>query len=144
MAITGLIPWSGSRTSLLDRLFEEPWRLVGTVVDRDAPAVEVFERGDAVVVRAELAGIDPQDIDVRLDDDMVTLRGERRQDPQRPQGAYYQSERRYGAFVRTVSLPAAVDPERARARFRHGLLEITAPRRRDDRRHGRRIQVELQ
>ncbi len=141
---TGLMPWNGGRASLLDRLFDEPWRMLGTVVERDAPAVEVFERGDEVVVRAELAGIDPQDIDVHLDEDVVTLRGERRQDAQRPQGGYYQSERRYGAFVRTLSLPAPVDPERARARIRHGLLEISAPRRRDDPRHGRKLQVELQ
>jgi HSP20 family protein len=144
VAITGLIPWNGGGSSLLDRLFEEPWRMLGTVVDRESPAVEVFERGPDVVVRAELAGIDPQDIEVHADEDAVTLRGQRRQDEQGPQGGYFHSERRYGAFVRTIRLPAPVDPARARARFRHGLLEVTVPRREDDPRHGRRVEVELQ
>jgi HSP20 family protein len=140
----GLIPWNGSRGSLLDRLFEEPWRMLGTVVDRDLPPVEVLERGGEVLVRAELAGVDPQDIEVHVDEDTVTLRGQRRAEERQDHDGYFQTERRYGAFVRSVALPASVDPGRARARFRHGLLEVAAPRRHDDGRHGRRVEVELQ
>ena len=118
--------------------------MLGTVADRDLPAVEVFERGPDVVVRAEVAGLDPQDLDVHVEEDRVVLRGERRDEDQRERAGYYQSERRYGAFVRTVALPAPVDPSKARARLRHGLLEVTAPRRADDTRYGRRVEVELQ
>jgi HSP20 family protein len=135
----GLIPWNGSRGSVLDRIFEEPWRLIGGA-ERDLPAVEVFESGPDVVVRAEVAGIDPQDLDVHVEEDRVTVRGQRRDEGRREM---YHSERRYGAFVRTVALPAPVDPSKARARLRHGLLEVAAPRRADDTRHGRRVEVEL-
>jgi HSP20 family protein len=108
------------------------------------PAVEVFERGADVVVRAEIAGVEPQDLDVRISDDVATIRGERRSERRDGAGGYYRSERRYGAFVRTVALPAPVDAARARARFRHGLLEVVAPRREDDARRGRRVDVEVE
>jgi len=59
-------------------LTEDPWRFVGGVGGRDLPAVEVFERGEDVIVRAEMAGVDPQDAEVRRTEDTLTIRGERR------------------------------------------------------------------
>lgn len=130
-------------SQLFDRFFEDPWRLVTGVSGGGAPAVEVFERDEDIVVRAEVAGVDPKDIDVRLSDASVTIRGERRAEGRAEREGYYHSERRYGAFVRTVSLPAAVETGRARARFQHGLLEIVAPRKADDSR-GRKLDIDLQ
>ncbi len=143
-----LIPWSPMDVrprQLFDRLWEDPWRVISTFAGNGAPAVEVFERGEDIVVRAEIAGVSPQDVDVRLSEDTVTIRGERRADERTGQQAgYYHSERQYGSFVRTVNLPAAVDAARAKARFQHGLLEIVAPRKVDERRHGHKLNIEVQ
>ena len=127
----------------MDRLFEDPWRLVTGMAAGSGPAVDVLERRDDIVVRAEVAGVDPKDIDVRLTDDAVTIRGERRAEERADEAGFYRSERHYGAFVRTVGLPAPVDTGRATAHFRHGLLEIVAPRRADDT-HGRKVPVNTQ
>jgi HSP20 family protein len=139
-------PWNELRPSrILDRLFEEPWRMLqGWAAGPAMPAIEVFERGNDVVVRAEVAGVQPRDLEVRLADDTVTIRGERRSDVQREQDGYFHSERQYGAFVRTVALPATVDAGRARAHFRNGLLEIVAPRRDEGARRGRKLDIEVQ
>ena len=142
-----LIPWHPLDVrprQLFDRFFEDPWRVISSFAGNGAPAVEVFERGEDVVVRAEIAGVDPQDMDVRLTDDTVTIRGERRADARGEQEGYYRTERQYGAFVRTVNLPATVDAAKARARFRHGLLEIVAPRKVDDTRRGHKLNIEMQ
>ena len=144
-----LIPWNPFGESLsprqvFERLLEDPWRLAGSGGAAGGPAVEVLERGEDIVVRAEIAGVDPEDLDVRLTEDSVTIRGQRRAGDGETQEGYYHSERQYGAFVRTIGLPATVDAARAEARFRHGLLEIVAPRRSDDHRRGRRLNVNVQ
>ncbi len=142
-----LVPWHPLDVrprQLFDRFFEDPWRVISSFAGNGAPAVEVFERGEDVVIRAEIAGVDPQDMDVRLTEDMVTIRGERRAEERGGQQGYYHSERQYGSFVRTVSLPSTVDAARAKARFRHGLLEIVAPRKIDERRQGHKLNIELQ
>jgi HSP20 family protein len=124
-------------------VWEGPWD--GSGGPGGLPAVEVFERGADVVVRAEIAGVEPQDLDVRISDDVATIRGERRVEHRGPgPDGYFRSERRYGTFVRTVALPAPVDPAQARARFRHGLLEVVAPRRDRDAGPGRRVDVEIE
>jgi len=141
-----LIPWTPFADvrprPLLDRILDDPWRFVAT--GGNGPAVEVFERGEDVVIRAEIAGVDPRDLDVRLAEDGATIRGERRAEERGDPEGYYRSERQYGSFVRTVALPSPVDPSRAKAQFRHGLLEIVAPRKQDDTRRGRRIDVQVQ
>jgi HSP20 family protein len=144
-----LVPWSplgglSDARRLFERFLDDPWRLAGGALGAQLPPVEVFERDGEVVVRAELAGIDPQDMDVRIEEDAVTIRGERRAEERRQRGGYFHSERQYGTFVRTVALPAPVDTSRAEARFRHGLLEIHAPRHADDPRHGRHVDIQVQ
>ena len=95
------------------------------------------------VVRCELAGIDPEDVEVRVTDQGVTIRGQRRAEEVERQGGTFRSERFYGSFSRTVSFPVPVDSDQARATFRHGLLEIRAPKRNPDAgRDGRRLNIE--
>lgn len=143
-----VIPWSRSGSllaeprHLLERLFEDPWRIVGGA--EQVPPVEVLEREGQVLVRAEMAGVDPADLDVRVDEDSVTIRGRRRAEERNERDGYFQTERRYGSFVRTVGLPVAIDANRAEAHYRHGLLEVCAPRRQDEARHGRRVDVQVQ
>lgn len=144
-----LVPWQPWREferlrNTIDRVFLEPFAAptLAAGVNLRVP-VEVLERADELVVRAEVPGIDPQDLDVRITDEGVTLRGERKQAADADRDGIRHSERFYGAFMRHVAFPAPVDAARARATFRNGVLEVRAPRRHpDEGRDGRRLPIE--
>jgi len=91
------------------------------------PPVEVFERNDRLVVRADLPGMRREDVKVRVVDDALIIEGERRsereRDPSRREG-YYESEFTYGRFSRRIVLPGRIDAHRVRARFENGVLEV--------------------
>lgn len=130
----------------LDRFFDDPFAELGQYVERwqSGLPVEVFERDGEVIVRAELAGVDPNDVDVRITDDGLTIRGERRSEAEHERGGTRYTERSYGSFARSIAFPAPVNADAAKATFRHGLLEVRAPRREPhDTRDGRRLQIDV-
>src|SRR5207245_93860 len=88
---------------------------------------EVFERNNQLVVRADLPGLTKDDINVDIDDDRITIRGERQSEHEEDEKGFYRSERSYGSFYRSVPLPQGVDAEQAKADFKNGVLEITMP-----------------
>lgn len=90
-----------------------------------APQVEIFRRGDELVVSADLPGLRKDEIKVDLEDDAITISGERRQEHAEEHDNFFSTERSYGSFRRVIPLPDGVDPESARARYRDGVLEIT-------------------
>lgn len=144
-----LIPWSPLRDlermrSTIDHFFRDPnWGLLSEPWRMRFP-VEVVERADHIAVRAELAGIDPKDVDVRITDESITLRGERKREADEEHDGIRHSERFYGAFARTIAFPVPVDSTQAKATFRNGLLEVTAPKRQpNDGRDGRRLDIEV-
>jgi len=92
-----------------------------------APQVEVFERGNNLVVRADLPGLSREDVDVEVDDDALIIRGERHSDVEDEQEGYYRSERSYGSFYRAIPLPDNVDATQCNATFKEGVLEVTLP-----------------
>jgi HSP20 family protein len=102
------------------------------------PAIEVCEQGDEVRVCAEVPGVEPADLHVQIDQGLLIVRGERRGEA--PKGAMNRSERVYGSFVRRITLPEGLHTDRARARLRHGVLEICIPVAKLDR--GREIPIE--
>jgi HSP20 family protein len=90
-----------------------------------SPAVESFQRGDELVVRADLPGIDPKEIELAVEADCLTIKGERRLvDEGRRSGGSYR-EVSYGCFERTLQLPAGVDAESIKAAYHDGVLEVT-------------------
>ena len=91
------------------------------------PQVEAFERAGKLIVRADLPGLNKDDIDVDITDDAIRIRGERRQEREENEEGYYRSERSYGSFYREIPLPAGVKHEEANATFANGVLEITMP-----------------
>jgi HSP20 family protein len=94
-----------------------------------APTVEIVERDNEFVLKADLPGIREQDIDLRIEDDTtLTITGERREDESKRVRGYEYSERTYGAFARTVTLPRGVDVTKIDADFRAGVLEIHVPK----------------
>lgn len=89
------------------------------------PRVEVFQKQDRLVVRAELPGIRKEDVNVELADDVLTIQGERREEHEEEREGFYQTERSYGSFYRAIPLPEGVIAESAEASFKDGVLEIT-------------------
>lgn len=92
-----------------------------------SPQVEVFEREGQLVVRADLPGLNKDDIKVDITGDALTIQGERKQEHEEKREGYYRSERGYGSFYRSIPLPEGVNAEEAKANFRDGVLEITIP-----------------
>jgi len=92
------------------------------------PALDTFTRGDDLVVRAELPGIDPdKDIDVSLQDNVLTIRGERRREDRTEEEHYFRFESSYGSFQRDIPLPKGVKAEEIKASYGRGILEIVVP-----------------
>ena len=93
-----------------------------------APAVDIFEKGDDLVIRAEVPGIERDAIDVKVENNTLILSGERKSDLEETDAQSYRRERRYGSFVRSFALPKTVDATRITAGYKHGILDITIPK----------------
>jgi len=91
------------------------------------PPVEVEERDGKLLVRADLPGLKKEDVHLRLDDDVLTISGERRQEHEENRAGLYHSERSYGRFQRIIPLRGPVDADQVQATFRDGVLEVTMP-----------------
>ena len=94
-----------------------------------SPALDVSETDDAVLVHAEIPGIDPKELDIAVVGNTLTLRGETKSEAEQEGTNYHRVERRYGAFTRSLRLPAAVDAEHVTAKAAAGVLEIRLPKR---------------
>jgi HSP20 family protein len=92
-----------------------------------APQVEVLERDNELMIRADLPGMTKDDVKVEIGDNAVVIRGERKSEREENEKGYYRSERSYGSFYRRIPLPRGVNIEEANADFRKGVLEITMP-----------------
>jgi len=104
---------------------EEDWALGGNW----APAVDIYEHEGNIVLKAELPGIDPKDVDVRVENNVLTLRGERKVDSEVKREQYHRVERAYGSFTRSFTLPNVVDTEKIKAEYSDGVLRVTLPQR---------------
>ena len=89
------------------------------------PTLDVEETEDKIIVRAEVPGVDAKDIDIQLRNNVLTIRGEKKEESEKKGKEFHRRERRYGAFYREVSLPAGVDPSQVQATCRDGVLTIT-------------------
>jgi len=103
------------------------------------PPVNVFDQGEAYVVKAEVPGVPPEKIDINVEDDTVTLRGERAFSEPAKDAAYHRRERGHGQFRRVVRVPSRIAADEAKAQYRDGVLTLTIPKARDAR--PRRIQI---
>ena len=93
-----------------------------------APAVDVYEDEHNVTLKIEVPGIDEKDIDVRVENNTLTVHGERKIEKEEKEENYRRVERQYGSFTRTFNLPATVDAERVQADYDKGVLKITLPK----------------
>lgn len=116
---------------------DEDWALGGSW----APAVDIYEKDGNIVLKAELPGVDPKDVDVRVENNLLTLRGERKFDNEVKRDNYHRVERSYGAFSRSFTLPNVVDTGNIKAEYRDGVLHMTLPKREEAK--PRQIQINV-
>jgi HSP20 family protein len=100
----------------------------GDELEVRAPAVDLFEEKDDIVVKAELPGMEKDNIEVNLTDNMLTIKGEKKKAEEVNEENYYRCERSYGSFLRNIELPKAVHSDKVKASFKNGILEVRIPK----------------
>jgi HSP20 family protein len=93
-----------------------------------SPSVDIYETENEIIVKAELPGIDRKDITLNLENNVLTLKGERKFEKETKQDSYHRIERSYGTFSRAFSIPATVDDDKIRADYKDGVLTISLPK----------------
>jgi HSP20 family protein len=106
---------------------------------RWAPAVDLLEREDSLILKADLPGLSEDDVQIEVRDNVLTIAGERSAEHADKQNGYYRVERSFGRFSRSLQLPEGVDADRIAASFDKGVLEVTIPK--PEQRKPRRIQI---
>jgi HSP20 family protein len=134
--------WGGSPVGTLqrmadqmDRLFDDfglgsrwtrpLWQESG--MEAWAPEIDVFHKNNELTIRADLPGLQREDVSVELTDDAVTIQGERKREHEEEREGFYRSERSYGSFCRVIPLPDGAIADQAKANFKDGVLEVTMP-----------------
>jgi len=116
----------------MDRLFEEsffrPAQADAWGWPAEMPPVDVYETADQLVVKVAVPGVKPEEIDVTVTGDLLTIKGEFKSDEKVEKGSYLRRERRYGSFCRQVGLPAGVQADKAEAAFDNGVLTLEIPK----------------
>ena len=127
---TGLTPFAALRREM-DRLFEDfgatsmtPFAGNGLL----APEIDYAEAGGNIVITTELPGVDQKDVEISLDDDVLTIRGEKKSSRDEKKENYRYAERTFGSFERRIALPTGIDADQAKAEFSKGVLKITLPK----------------
>jgi HSP20 family protein len=144
--MSSLIPWRGE----VDRLRNEMERLYDRFFDLRPfrrfseegewiPTVDVSETAKEIIVNAEIPGVEAKDIDVNLDGNVLTIKGERKKEHEEKEENFHRIERSYGSFYRSLRLPADVDGERIKATYKKGVLRITMPK--TEKETGKKIEI---
>jgi len=133
-----LVPWNPWRemSTLQDRInrFFDDSFLSPTRFDDNLdmgswyPTVDMYDNDDSIVIKAELPGVDKEDVSIDIEDRVLTLKGERNHENEVKEDNYYRKERSYGRFQRMFTLPTDVDPDKINAEFKDGLLKIEIPK----------------
>lgn len=133
-----LVRWEPMREMLslreaMDKLFEDSfvgprWASLWSGDGAATLAMDVYETGDALVVSAPVPGIKPEDVEITITGNALTIKGETKAEEREEQGDYIRQEVRYGSFQRTVELPVEVQSDKAEAVFENGMLKLTLPK----------------
>lgn len=132
-----LIQWKPFREvsrlrSEMDRLWDEYFgtgrRAFRPMEEAWLPAVDVSETGDKITVRAEIPGMEAEDIDISMVGDTLVIKGEKKAEKEEKDENYHIVERSYGSFSRSMKLPATVDPDKVDATYKNGVLTIVLPK----------------
>jgi len=131
----GLVRWEPFRELIslrdaMDRLFAESFVRPSTIFPSlfEGPAVDMYQTKDEVVVKAAIPGVKPEDIDISVAGEILTIKGEVKEEEKVEEGNYLRQERRYGQFCRELTLPTQVNADKAKAEFEHGVLTLRLPK----------------
>ncbi len=132
--MTALTRWDPFRDLLtlqerMNRLFEGPLSRGEEALSTWAPSVDIYETEHEIVLKADLPGVNPSDVDVRVENNTLTLKGERRFEKEVKEDNYHRVERSYGSFARSFTLPNSVNPDKIEAHYESGVLRVTMPKR---------------
>jgi HSP20 family protein len=168
MPITDILPWKREERQLpirhdgesfpllslqneMNRLFEDFWRNPFSMRPFERmwppgmsgfdPQVDISETDKEIKIEAELPGLDENDIDISISNNVLTIKGEKRGESEKKERNYYFAERSYGSFSRQFSLPSAVDEDKIEATFKKGVLNLTLPKRGDAVEQRKRIAI---
>lgn len=159
MHIRDLMPWSRDRLPAegngdsplvalqrdMNRAFDAFWQRFdkpfGFAFANGEPKLDVSETDEAIEISVELPGMDESDVEVSYTDTLLTIRGEKKQEAERKEGARHIVERSYGTVYRSIPLPPGLDAEKAVARFDKGVLSVTLPKTPEAKERVRRIAV---
>ena len=132
-----LIRWEPFREMMtlreaMDRLFEDsfvrPSRLLWPELARGDLPVDMYQTANDVVVKASIPGLKPDEVDISITGDTLTIKGEHKEEKETKEQDYFYKERRYGAFSRSLTIPVPVKAEKAEATFENGVLTLTLPK----------------
>ena len=130
-----LTRWERDMERMMDEFFDRrmrPWWperwLSREAMEVSAAAIDLYEEKDDIVVKAELPGMEKDNIQVNLSDHTLTIKGEKKKEEEIKEKNYYRSERAYGSFIRTVELPKDVHGDKVKASFKNGVLEVRLPK----------------
>ena len=112
----------------VNRLFDDRLVARGGESVGWTPSVDIFEDEEGIALRFELAGVDPKDVDIRFENGVLTLRGERKLEREEKRDNYHRVELSYGTFTRSFSLPATIDAEKIKAESKNGILNVMLPK----------------
>jgi len=132
--MTRLARWEPFREMMsfreaMDRLFDEAFTRPLTLFETwSAPLIDMYETENDVVVKAVLPGIRPDDLNISIAGDVLTIRGEVKEEKEVEDATYHLRERRYGSLARSIPLPTAVNADKAKAEFDNGILTLTIPK----------------
>lgn len=135
--MSSLIRWDpfGELMSLrqaMDRLFEQsvvrPSSIISSLWEGSGVALDVYQTDTDVVVKAALPGVKPEDVEITITGDTLTIKGETKTEEEVKRENYFRQERRHGTFSRTVTLPSNLQTDKAEATFEHGVLTLTVPK----------------
>jgi len=125
--MTGIGSLKHEMDRVFDRFLEGKWDEIPALGDW-TPNMDISETKDSLVAKVEVPGMDPKDIHISLQEDLLTIKGEKKQEKEEKDEHYHRVERAYGVFTRSVRLPVAVDASKVTASFKNGLLTITLPK----------------
>jgi HSP20 family protein len=113
---------------LVGESLSRPWHGPGIFFGSEALALDMHETDSEVVVEATVPGVKPEEVDVQVTGNVLTIKGERKQQEERKEASYIYREQRFGSFCRSVTLPTEVDVDEATAEFENGVLTLTLPK----------------
>ena len=112
----------------LDEGMPRPWRMLGWDAGEGYVPLDLYETDEALVVKASLPGVKPEDVEVTITGETLTIKGESRREEEEKKTNYYRQEAWYGGFTRSLTLPTQVEADKAEAVFEHGVLKLTIPK----------------